>query len=1086
MNVFKWTLWGVALVFNMLQSAYSQQYKIQIYQTEDGLPSNFTKGIIQDKEGFIWIATDNGISRFDGKNFQNYREGLPSQYIKSLFLSSKNNLYVVSDNGVSEIIKSADSLIIRDFLTKEKEKYDFNFSKNLFEDCRGNLWLMRDTAIVRYKEGKIKEYNFLPPYFNLSSFLRSFVMWETKCGELYVMSQTGLLLKYEEKEDKFIEYNVILKDYPEIQTIINRRIAIGVNHVLPYQKDILVATSIGLFKIKIDNKAKTYTLIAWEDKNVPYTFLHLLPNQHFLASTLTKGILYYSHPSLKQKKPVPQLYMKVFNHLFEDREGNIWASSDGGVALLKPHLFQSFGESQGIYLYNTQNEVLTVRKDSLLKIEVDKKGNIKESYLYKNPKLSNINPLFSFVHKDTIWTSFEVGTITRITAKEEKTIKLNINGFALPVKIDKNGTIWGGSILNTFPYYTDNSVFSLSQEMISSVYRINTSNFINVEIDNNNEIIVFGVGKNSNMFKFSREENMFKNISPSIVPNNHNLPDSIGVFVLGELENDNKGTVWASAGIGLWKMKESKLERHILGNDYDVQPIKHLKYDETNNGLWLATNIGLLFYDGENLSVFDEREGIPSPNINNLGIMKDKNGVIWVNTANGIAYTTKNIKKYNHTPKPILLKTWVNSVQENQWKEKLPYNALLKLQFASLTFPSEKTLYRYRLGGEKGSWSVPSTTNEVLLTQLQDGEYQIEIQARKFNSTQWSESLKINFVVRNIWYRTWWGVVSIVVFVLGIMFASAKLYGQRLVIQKKRLERIVAERTAEISKQKEEISAQRDSIEKQREVIAAKNTHIQSSIQYAKRIQTAMLPQKEEISSYFNGLMIYFRPKDIVSGDFYWFTEVKKGGKTFIVFAAVDCTGHGVPGAFMSLIGNEALKHIVKENRITEPDKILFWLDKEVNKSLQQKQSENKDGMDLVLCVYQVEDKKLEYSGAMNPLFYIEEPSNKDEKPLLKEIKGTKLPIGGAFSKEKVFEKHTISLMQPVTLYLCSDGYQDQFGGKDKKKFMSKRFKELLLKIYSLTEEEQEKILENTLTDWMKEGNEEQIDDVLVMGVRLG
>jgi ligand-binding sensor domain-containing protein/serine phosphatase RsbU (regulator of sigma subunit) len=1067
--------------------AYSQQYKIQTYQMEDGLPSNFVKEINQDEHGFIWIATDNGLSRFDGKNFQNFREQLPIQYVKSLFESNQGNLYAITDNGVVEIISQPDSVIINDFMVKSKDEINFNYSKTLFEDCRGNLWLMRDSAIIRYKEGKMQEYNFHSSYFNLSSFLRSFVMWEMSCGDLYVFSQSGLLMRYSEEEDKFIPYVLDVTYLPEIKQLINRGVVLGVNHVLPYQGDVLLATASGILKIKIDKKAKKFYPTVWEDRNTPYTFLHLLPNHHFLASTLTKGILYYSQTTLKQYKTVPQLYMRVFNHLFEDREGNIWASSDGGVALLKPHLFQSLNEGVGTYFYTTKNEVLTIRKDSLIKVEVDKNGTVQETFLYKNSKLSNVNPLLTFAQNDTIWTSFEAGTITRITAKDEKSIGLNIGGYAFPVKMDKNGNIWGGSVYNIFPYVSDNSVFSVSQEMISNKYQINSSNFVNVEVTKDNEILAFGVGRNNSMFQFSKEEGLFKNISPEVVPNPQNLPDSIGYFVVGEVEEDRKGIVWTSAGVGLWKMKDSKLERHILGNDYDLQPIKHLRYDSANDGLWLATNIGLLFYDGENLSVFDEREGLPSPNINYLGVMKDKNGVIWVNTANGIAYTSKNIKNYNQTPTPMLLKTWVNGIQHKELKSELPYHALLKLQFASLTFPSEKTMYRYRfLGNNQEYWSQPDNSNEILLPQLENGTYKIEIQARKFNGNQWSETLTIDITVANVWYRTWWGISLLVVTALGLLAGFAVLYSRRLVEQKKHLEKIVAERTAEIYKQKEEIETQRDSIEKQREVIAAKNKNIQSSIQYAKRIQNAMLPQKEDIDTHLKGLMIYFRPKDIVSGDFYWFTEVKKGGKTFIVIAAVDCTGHGVPGAFMSLIGNEALKHIVKENRIVEPDKILFWLDKEVNKSLQQKQSENKDGMDLVLCVYQVEDKKLEFSGAMNPLYYIETSNNEEEKPSLKEIKGTKLPIGGTSLEEKAFTKHIINISQPTTLYLCSDGYQDQFGGKDKKKFMTKRFKELLVEIYQLKETEQHEILETTLVNWMKEGNEEQIDDVLVLGVKLG
>jgi PAS domain S-box-containing protein len=281
--------------------------------------------------------------------------------------------------------------------------------------------------------------------------------------------------------------------------------------------------------------------------------------------------------------------------------------------------------------------------------------------------------------------------------------------------------------------------------------------------------------------------------------------------------------------------------------------------------------------------------------------------------------------------------------------------------------------------------------------------------------------------------------------------------------------------------------------------ITQQQQNIRASISYAKRIQNALLPQKKQIEESLPNSFILFKPRDIVSGDFYWFahTEAKplyeevssfqgiekvlKGFRNEkIVIAAVDCTGHGVPGAFMSLIGNDILNNVVIQHETTEPDQILHKLHQGVKKSLkQQENASSRDGMDMALCTIDMDDRVIEFAGAKNPLVYIQDGE-------VHEIKGSKFGIGGRErGTERVYTKHTIDANKPTTLYIYSDGYQDQFGGPNKQKFMKKRLRELLLEIHQKPMEEQKQILDETLTQWMQEGNERQIDDVLVIGIQI-
>lgn len=257
--------------------------------------------------------------------------------------------------------------------------------------------------------------------------------------------------------------------------------------------------------------------------------------------------------------------------------------------------------------------------------------------------------------------------------------------------------------------------------------------------------------------------------------------------------------------------------------------------------------------------------------------------------------------------------------------------------------------------------------------------------------------------------------------------------------------------------------------------IEEQNKSIKSSINYAKRIQEAMLP-RETCRHFAKDCFILFKPRDVVSGDFYWFNELRYGQSGDFSFAAVDCTGHGVPGAFMSMIGLKALSEITARG-IHQPGEILSAMHREVQTSLRQKETGNNDGMDVALCTFHSERNRLEFAGAKNPLVLIQNNE-------LRQIKGDIHPIGGSKSPDNlIYKNHIITIDEPTTLYLFSDGYRDQFGGKNNMKFMSKQFSQLLLEIHTLPMEEQKQILEKRFDEW--KGTHPQTDDVLVIGLKL-
>jgi serine phosphatase RsbU (regulator of sigma subunit) len=344
------------------------------------------------------------------------------------------------------------------------------------------------------------------------------------------------------------------------------------------------------------------------------------------------------------------------------------------------------------------------------------------------------------------------------------------------------------------------------------------------------------------------------------------------------------------------------------------------------------------------------------------------------------------------------------------------------------------------------------------------------------------------------------------------------------------LEKLVSEKTVEVVEQnamllqqKEEITIQAENLQEANHEITKRQQEMTDSINYAKRIQDAILPQVQHIQELLPNSFILFRPRDIVSGDFYWFAEVtpfrnnsfklqtspdrqdfeliadltKPKGK--VIMAAADCTGHGVPGAFMSMIGNELLHEIVTEKGVTSPDQILYFLHARVHQALKQDETSNRDGMDISICLIDRNRQVIEFAGARSRMMYFQQGE-------MHELKGDKSPIGGEQRElERTFTLHTVSLLAPqtatagesqveadieqaglpTTLYMFSDGYIDQFGGKDRKKFRISQLRELLKENQHEDMPTQQKILENTLDQWMNEALEAQIDDIMVIGVKI-
>jgi len=439
---------------------------------------------------------------------------------------------------------------------------------------------------------------------------------------------------------------------------------------------------------------------------------------------------------------------------------------------------------------------------------------------------------------------------------------------------------------------------------------------------------------------------------------------------------------------------------------------------------------------------------------------------------------TENYEKMGNAEKSIQYFKFFTMLDENlrNETEKESSRKVLEAQLKTKLAEAEKIAKEGELLNKDKKLAASETEMQKMNQQKQRQQQQLVILKQKQDKAQLQlENQRKEIEIDKLVQRSLLGglaFVFLLVFVAVYAYQQKRKAGMKLSLQ-----------NAEIMQQKEEILTQRDNMERQSQELQktyheAKeaNSKITGSINYARRIQESMLPDEQALQALIPESFILLRPRDIVSGDYYWFTQLDDGK---IVFTAADCTGHGVPGALLTMIGFNLLNEIVQSRHITSPELILRDLHKGVRKALKQEETENRDGMDLAICTWHPETKILEYSGANNPIIVI-----KDNE--LHYLRADKQAIGGMQKEqERLFTKQEMKIDQPAMVYTFSDGYADQFGGSDGRKFTIRALKELLLEIHQKPIQEQKEILDVAMIKWKGTKNK-QIDDILIIGMKIG
>lgn len=462
----------------------------------------------------------------------------------------------------------------------------------------------------------------------------------------------------------------------------------------------------------------------------------------------------------------------------------------------------------------------------------------------------------------------------------------------------------------------------------------------------------------------------------------------------------------------------------------------------------------------------------PVANTMLTSMFKDESGRLWITSTHGVVRydpSIDNLRK--NTPKLSIFGMRVNdepvSMVDNLSLPFKQYSIAFDIAGISLRDP-ESIRYKYRLLGFSEAWSDEFSSHIIQFPRLEDGEYTLEVIANKNEGAWSSDPIRYAFVIEKPLWRTWPFYTLTFIALIASVGGFVRYRTVKLMSDKLALENLVSERTEEIQHQKEEI-------EKSRDEIARYAKDITDSIKYAQRIQSAIFPEWESLKAILPNSFVFFRSKDIVSGDFFY---AEKVGDLRII-AAVDCTGHGVPGGFMSIVANNLLTQAVKQMGLTKPSEILDYLNEGITNTLHQTYEESsvKDGLDIAICTLNVKTRKLEFAGAYNPLYLF-----RNQELII--YRGDRFPVGMFVGEEaKRFANVEIQLQEDDVFYIFSDGFADQFGGPRGKKLKLHGFRDLLLSIHKTPVDQQHAALALKLEQWM--GNLDQVDDIVIIGVHI-
>lgn len=1058
---------------------FGQSYHFLNLTVEDGLPQNEVHDLLQDQRGAIWMATQQGVAVYDGVQFAYYNteSGLPSNIIYCFYEDVKGHIWIGTHKGLVVF----DGVEFKTFT--QEDGLPSNIIKSICEDGFGRLWIGTQyggLCMLDNFSKTQKEFVSYPIDFGVEADVSVNAVIETPDAKIFVGTNQGLA----------VIFNGVCKTYTVKNGLCGRNIYDLHDDV---NGDIWIATSGGLSLFN-GRTFKTFSpstgypfdavLTLEEDKN---NNIWVGTSRNGIARLNINTFTYQIYNSEKG------LSEDIVLSVLEDKYDNIWVGTKGGgVNKFKGISFTYIGERDGLpnekingLVQDVDENFWYATRGGLIKFDG------KQFLLYDKDAGFPVN-YTTTVYEDrdgVIWAGTLIGLVKIVNNKVERVYSIR-EGLVNPVTCifqDSKGILWIG---------TEGGLGKLENGEVK-FYRMidgmNQGKISAITEDNTGKLWIGTQGGGINWF--NGYEFGYLTEEDGLIASNF-----VNCVVKGP-----RGGIYIGTKKGLTKFDENRNSYKTFNEQnskLSSDNIKMLIFDEDNQ-LWVGSDKGLdritfnppqiTRQTGEYISEikhFGKSDGITGSEMNGNAICEDEEGNIWFGTNKGAIKLDRSVD-YSSDIAPQTFFTGLRLDNEKvDWRKRnynvepwsgMPKDLVLPFDSSSVTFEfvginhdnPKSTQYYWYLDGYEKKKNIPEKSLKAKYTKLPPGEYTFIVYAcNKDEICNDSNPSTFSFVVSPpFWQETWFlvlvGLAGFIVIIGYIKFRERKLRQERELLEEK-----VRERTQEVVEKNKELElVNLEMISKNKE-IEQKNNDLNSSIRYALTIQEASFPAIQEMKDVFPNSFIYHLPRDIVSGDFYWYRRV---GNKFVV-ACADCTGHGVPGALTSMIGIALINEIVIGNKITDPAVALSLLDKGILKAFENSENETNDGMDISLITIDLETNVIEYAGAYRPLVLI-----RDNEII--EYKATKMSIGFKDVPEKEFEKTIIETQPNDCFYMFSDGYPDQFGGPKNKKFKTKTMKEMFVDSSSLSMEEQKVIVDARLKEWMQ--SFEQVDDILVMGIKF-
>jgi ligand-binding sensor domain-containing protein/serine phosphatase RsbU (regulator of sigma subunit) len=1095
----------VLLLGFLCNSFYAQSVPVngELFTALNGLTHTHITALHQDSTGFLWIGTQDGLNKYDGYGFQQFRNqpsdsnSISNNYIWSIDEDSYGNLWIGTGRGLNRFDRKTGAFRVFYPSKYMKENSNGSVVYSVYVDNMNNVWFKTGQYldVLWAHSDSIESWKHDDFPGSQVSGMQGYQIIKDSNGRIWLGTKNGLHI-FSPGKKEFITYN---HEPLNINSLSNNSVRAvfedsrhklwigtddGLNLYNPATSG-FIRIPLGVTSSPQERKINTIS----EDS---FGRIWLGTDLGFILIT-DDGSVIERHSGIKSGNR--ELQLSSINSIMEDRSEIIWMGSYEGLVKidLKKKKFKILDNSENGFPQLSSNNISAVYEDENGLLWLGTWGfglNVIDRYrktvlLFSRKSNIRNNIIASdFIFavypdsRDRLW----ICTSDGVNYFDKKTKRIG--------QICDDGT---DTLCNVF---SNNNVYAITEDFAGNLW-FATGNGIYKYAEKNNEIrsyvLINENGKTYNinsvycitedpegriwagtadgLILFDPADNQF-NFYPGKI---NSSPGGLPREPVYSLFIDSQYVLWIGTSSGLYRYDRSNRD-FVFSYELREQLISQVEtiLEDNNNWLWLNTNLGLVRFDPVTRKhlTFNLFDGLQNYEFNRGAAFKSKSGEIFFGGISGLNWFYPDSIVFNESPPSV---TFTNlEITGELGRTTFPLERALSVEvkrgdriftisFAALDFTSpEDNNYSYKMvkQGFTGPWIDIGNRHNVTFYNLSPGTYILSVKGSN-NDKIWnpSETSIIVEVAPPFWY-SWKGYL-----IYGL--AGAMLIYLLIQLRTRSLRR-----SNRILKEKEVAALE---IEKQREELMVKNRSITDSIVYAQRIQMALLPSRDIFKKVLPNSFVLYKPKDIVSGDFYWINADKE--KIFV--AAVDCTGHGVPGAFVSIIGFELFRKITTAESTKDPGEILGALNKNFTEIFSDGHHVYlNDGMDLSLCVLDRNEKYLEYSGAFNPLYLI-----RDETII--EIKANRFSIGAdtrLSQRENNFKSHKVPLQKDDILYLFSDGYADQFGGPEGKKFKYRRFRHLLLTIHKIPMEKQLAILDASIEEW--KGDYDQVDDIMIIGIR--